>query len=78
MPDERVAVLHHVSIEDLGPTDSCPLSENVLGVLVLGSFSERRPQQFKNTWWFDRRRNLDALGRCLRCGRQGTEIEFNL
>jgi hypothetical protein len=32
MSDERVAVLHHVSVEDLGPTDSRPLSENVLGV----------------------------------------------
>jgi hypothetical protein len=47
MSDERGAVLLHASVEDLGPTDSCPLSENVLArVALVGSFSELWPQQF--------------------------------
>jgi hypothetical protein len=46
-----VAVLHHVSFEDIGPTDSCPLSENVLGVRrSYWVLPGRRPEQFKNTW----------------------------
>jgi hypothetical protein len=54
MSDERVAVLHHAFVEDLGPTD--PPSENVLGARNTRweFFPNFGRGSSKNTWWFDR------------------------
>jgi len=55
MSEERVAVLDHAFVEDLGPTDSCSLSENALGARSTrwGVFSELRPQKFDRVVFLD-------------------------